>query len=128
MEAKLNTRGYGWLSFAGVLFLLVGAFNFIDGIVAILNSHYVNSYLVFGDLRSWGWAILVLGVIQFLVGLAVLAHQSWAALVGILLAVLDAVGQLLYLRTYPVWSVIIIAVDVLIIYGLSMYGFGTATE
>ena len=108
--------------FAGVLFTLVGVFNFIDGIVAIANSHYLNNHLVFGDLKSWGWTILILGVIQFLVGLAIVAGQTWAAYVGIVMAGLDAIGQLLFLPSYPVWSIIIIAIDVFIIYGLAVYG------
>jgi hypothetical protein len=109
--------------FAGVLFALVGIFNFIDGIVAISNARYLNSHLVFGDLKSWGWTMLILGIIVFLVGLGIIAGQSWAAFVGIVLAVLDAIGQLLFLPSYPVWSIIIIAVDVFVIYGLAMYGF-----
>jgi hypothetical protein len=108
--------------FAGVLFTIVGVFNFIDGIVAIANSHYLSSHLVFGDLKSWGWTILILGVIQFLIGLAIMAGQTWAAYVGIVMAGLDAIGQLLFLPSYPVWSIIIIAIDVFIIYGLAVYG------
>ncbi len=104
------------------MFTLVGVFNFIDGIVAIANAHYLNSNLVFGDLKSWGWTILILGALQFLLGLAIIAGQTWAAYVGIVLAALDAIGQLLFLRSYPVWSIIIIAVDVFIIYALAVYG------
>jgi hypothetical protein len=122
VSANLEDRGTGWRTFAGVMFTLVGVFNFIDGIVAIANAHYLNSNLVFGDLKSWGWTILILGALQFLLGLAIIAGQTWAAYVGIVLAALDAIGQLLFLRSYPVWSIIIIAVDVFIIYALAVYG------
>lgn len=122
MGSDADVRGLGWRSFAGVLIVLVGVFNFIDGIVAVANANYFTGRLVFGDLKSWGWTILILGVLQFLVGLAILANQSWAAYVGILLAMLNAIGQLLYLPVYPVWSIIIIAVDVFVIYGLAVYG------
>ncbi|HEY2562167.1 MAG TPA: hypothetical protein VGI44_00570 [Acidimicrobiales bacterium] len=108
--------------FAGILFTLVGIFNFIDGIVAISNAHYLNSHLVFGDLKSWGWTMLILGIIIFLVGLGIIAGQAWAVFAGIVLAVFDAIGQLLFLPSYPVWSIIMIAVDVFVIYGLAMYG------
>ena len=107
---------------AGVLIMLAGFFNVIDGAVAIYNSHYFSSHLVFGDLRSWGWAMLILGIIAFLTGVAILAGQAWAAYVGIVLAMLNAIAQLLNLPAYPLWSVIIIAVDVLVIYGLTVYG------
>jgi hypothetical protein len=128
VATDLDDRGFGWRTFAGVLFTLVGIFNFIDGIVAITNAHYLNSHLVFGDLKSWGWTTLILGIIIFLVGLAIIAGQSWAAVVGIILAVLNAIGQLLFLPSYPVWSIIIIAVDVFVIYGLAMYGFGPSSD
>lgn len=128
MATNLEDRGTGWRMFAGVVFTLVGIFNFIDGIVAITNAHYLNSHLVFGDVKSWGWTMLILGIIVFLVGLAIIAGQSWAAAVGIVLAVLDAIGQLLFLPSYPVWSIIIIAVDVFVIYGLAMYGFMPASN
>ncbi len=128
MAAEAEVRGMGWRSFAGVLIVLVGIFNFIDGIVAIANAHYFTGHLVFGDLKSWGWTILILGVIQFLVGLAILGNQTWAAYVGILFAMLNAIGQLLYLPVFPVWSIIIIAIDVFVIYGLAVYGTRAASS
>jgi len=121
MDANLDARATGWRTFAGVLILLVAGFNFIDAMVAIANTHYLNSHLVFGTLVSWGWTILILGGIQFIVGLGVLAGQRWAAWAGIVFATLNAIGQLLYLPSYPVWSIIIISIDVLVIYGLAMY-------
>jgi|ERR1700733_6009578 hypothetical protein len=122
MATNIQDRGSGWRMFAGILFTLVGIFNFIDGIVAISNAHYLNSHLVFGDLKSWGWTMLILGIIIFLVGLGIIAGQAWAVFAGIVLAVFDAIGQLLFLPSYPVWSIIMIAVDVFVIYGLAMYG------
>ena len=121
MDGNLDARAAGWRTFAGVLILLVAVFNFIDGIVAIANTHYLNSHLVFGTLTSWGWTILILGGIEFIVGIGVLAGQKWAAWAGIAFATLNAIGQLLYLPSYPVWSIIIISIDVLVIYGLAMY-------
>jgi hypothetical protein len=111
---------------AGVLIMLAGFFNVADGAVAIYNSHYFSSHLVFGDLTSWGWAMLILGIIAFLTGLAILAGQAWAVYLGIVLAMLNAIGQLLNLPAYPVWSIIIIAVDVMVIYGLTVYGTSRA--
>jgi hypothetical protein len=114
--------GSGWRAFAGVLILIAGIFNLIDGIVAVADPTYLTDHLIFGDLRSWGWAILAIGAVQFLVGLAIFSGSGLAAFVGVLIAGLNAIGQLLFLRTYPVWSVITIAIDLLIIYGLTAYG------
>ncbi|HLN15415.1 MAG TPA: hypothetical protein VK277_01565 [Acidimicrobiales bacterium] len=136
MAMTMEERGSGWRVFAGIMILLVGIFNFIDGIVAIANPHYIYYYvspsgsssvethhLVFGNLTGWGWAMLILGVIQFLVALAIFAGQGWAAVVGIIVATLNAIGQLMLIGSYPWWSIIIIVIDVLVIYGLAVYGF-----
>ena len=135
MRDDVTRRGAGWRLFAGIMILLVGVFNFIDGIVAIANPHYYFFYvsptgsstaethhLIFGDLTAWGWAVLILGIIQFLIALAILARRTWAAIVGIVLAVFNAIEQLMLIGVYPWWSITIIVVDVLIIYGLAAYG------
>jgi hypothetical protein len=114
--------GSGWRAFAGVLILIAGIFNVIDGVVAVFDGKYLTNNLIFGDLRSWGWAMLALGAIQFLTGLAIFSGSGLAAFVGVLIAGLNAIGQLLFLRTYPMWSVITIAIDLLVIYGLTAYG------
>lgn len=144
MEARadrLATRGGGWRTFAGVMIMLAGIFNFIDGIVAVMGSNYYSFYytssgnssvtlhhLVFGSsVAAWGWMILILGVVEFLAALAIFARMPWAAAVGIFVAALNAIGQLLWIGVYPWWSVIAIAIDVLVIYGLAMYGFEPAS-
>jgi hypothetical protein len=116
--------------------MIVGAFNFIDGIVAILNPHYFaiqpsgygSAHLVVGDLTAWGWTIMILGVIQVLVAFGIFARQSWAAVAGIIVAGINAISQLLYLGVNPWWSIIAIGVDILIIYGLAVYGFTPRAE
>ena len=130
MAARVEGTGSGWRVFAGIMIMLVGIFNFIDGIVTIANPHYFTVYsvgythhVVFGSLNAWGWAILILGVVQFLAALAIFSQQSWGAVVGIIVAAFSAIGQLLYLGIDPWWSVVVIAIDVLIIYGLASYGF-----
>jgi hypothetical protein len=113
-----------WGIFAGIIIGLAGVFNFIDGIVAIANPHYfyvstTTHQLVFGDLTAWGWTILILGVIQFIIAFAILfSSAGWAAVLGIIIASLNAIGQLLNLGTDPWWSIIVITLDVFVIYGL----------
>jgi hypothetical protein len=133
-HALTERRGSGWRLFAGILIMLVGIFNAIDGIVTIANPHYFAIYsdgythhLIFGDLRAWGWAILILGIVQFLAALAVFSQRSWGAVVGIIVASFSAIGQLLYLGVDPWWSIIVIAVDVVVIYALAVYGFPELT-
>lgn len=108
--------------------MLVGFFNFIDGIIAIEKSSYLTNRLIFGNFTAWGWTMLILGIIQVLVGVGVFAGSDAAALLGILFALLNAIGQLLFLRAYPVWSIIMIALDVLVVYALLAHGFGAHTD
>jgi len=120
--------GVGWRAFAGTLIFLAGVLNFVDGIVTLEDPHYFvaigyGNRLIFGDTRSWGWAILIVGIVQFLTGLAIFFERNWAALLGIVIAALSATAQLLYIGTDPWWSIIVIALDVLVIYALALHGF-----
>ena len=120
--ARVDARGGSWLAFAATLIVLVGAFNLVDGIVAVSKHDYVVDDLLFGDLTAWGWVMIAFGAAQFAAGVAIVARAFWGSLAGIVLAGFNAIGQLGFLRHYPVWSTIIIAVDVLVIYALTMYG------
>ncbi|RFU40028.1 hypothetical protein DZF91_19130 [Actinomadura logoneensis] len=111
----------GWLGFAGVLGVLLGVFNVIDGLVALFNKDFflTNSgrLLVFG-FTAWGWIWLIVGLIQIAVGVGILAGQTWARAAGVVFAALAMIGHFTFLAAYPVWSVINILMAVLIIYGL----------
>jgi hypothetical protein len=120
--AQVEPPGSGWRAFAGTMILLSGLFNLLDGIVALTNSRYLVNQLVWSDLKTWGWILVAFGAVELLAGLAIFGGATWATMVGIVVTMLNALGQLAFLRSYPVWSAIIIAIDVLIIYGLTAYG------
>lgn len=117
-------RGYGWVTFAGVLLLILGTINVIEGIAAIGNAHFFvhNTNYVFASLNTWGWIVLCLGVIQLAVGLGVFAKNQFARWAGVAALSLNALAQLLMIPAYPFWSLSIFAVDILAIYGLVAYG------
>jgi hypothetical protein len=117
-------EGSGLVIFAAVLLLVVGFFNLIDGIVAITRSHVfvANAHYVVGDLRSWGWTVLILGVLQLLVAAGVVAGSQAARWTAVVLLGLDAIAQMMFLPSYPLWSIMIIAVDVVALWGLCAYG------
>jgi hypothetical protein len=119
-----NDRGFGWVLFAGVLLLLLGSLNSIEGIAAISNAHFfvANAHYVFGDLNTWGWVVLCIGVVQLLVGVGVFARSQFARWTGVVALGLNAIAQLLMMPAYPFWSLSLFAVDVLAIYGLVAYG------
>jgi uncharacterized membrane protein len=114
--------GTGWVLFAGVMLLLVGAWNIIDGIAALAGSDYLVNRLAFSNLHAWGWFFLIWGIVQCGVALAIWAGRGWAAVIGVISACGNIVGQLLWARTLPVWAIAIIVADVLVIYGLVVYG------
>ena len=117
-------EGYGTVIFASVLLLVVGFFNLIDGIVAIARSHVfvANAHYVFGDLRSWGWIVLILGVLQLLVAAGVVTGNQVARWTAVALIGLNAIAQMMFLPSYPLWSIMIIAIDVVALWGLCAYG------
>ncbi len=125
-EARRHTegRGYGLVLFASILLLIVGCFNVIEGIAAIANSHVftANAHYVFGDLRTWGWITLILGALQLLAAGGVLAGNQLARWFGVAFIGLNAIDQMFFIPAYPFWSLTIIAMDVVALYGLCAYG------
>jgi hypothetical protein len=123
----------GWLAFAGTVALVVGAFNFINGLVALFKDNYYlvgdNEILVF-NYTAWGWIWLIVGIVQLAVGGGIMAGKMWARVTGVVLAALAAIGHLAFLPAFPAWSVLTIALCVLLIYALTappagMRGAGT---
>jgi hypothetical protein len=115
----------GWLAFAGTLFVLIGAFNAIEGLIAIFNDEVFvvsDDGLAFADYTAWGWFFLILGIIQILVGFGILAGRGWARGVGIALAMLSALGHIAYLVAFPIWALITIGLSVVVMYGLLVKG------
>jgi hypothetical protein len=117
-------QGYGLVLFAAVLLLVVGFFNLIYGIAAIANSHVftANAHYVFGSLRTWGWITLILGALQLLAAGGVLTGNQLARWFAVAVVGLNAIDQMFFIPAYPFWSLMIIAVDVVALYGLCAYG------
>jgi hypothetical protein len=117
-------RGLGLVFFAAIMLLVVGIFNVIDGIAAIANSHFfvANAHYVIGDLRAWGWVVLILGLLQLLAGGGVMVGNQAARWFGIAVIGLNLISQLFFVPAYPFWALTIIAFDVFALYGLCVYG------
>jgi hypothetical protein len=130
MEASraATPKGTGWVTFAATLFLVVGTFNVINGIALIVDDNYFRAdELLFGDLTMWGWFAIVMGAVQILLGLAIFGGSVFAQVLGIMWAGLNACLHLFAIGAYPAWSIIIMAIDGLVIYGLTVYG-GSAAD
>ena len=124
--ATAGQSGAGWAGgmavFAGAVMMVIGVVHALAGIAAIIDDElYVSTpnYVYAFDLTGWGWLHLVLGIVVALAGIALLRGQTWARIVGIVLASLSIVANFLFIPYYPIWSLVIIALDVTIIWALS---------
>jgi hypothetical protein len=116
----------GWIVFAAVMLIMVGLLHAIEGFVALFKDSYylvASSGLVVNvDYTGWGWLHLILGLAVAATGAALFTGRMWARVVGVGLAALSIVANFGFSSAYPFWSLIIIAVDVLIIYALTVHG------
>jgi len=113
--------GAGWVAFSATLFLVLGIFNIIDGLVAISkDSHFAGDNLFFGDLTLWGVILLIIGFVQLIA--SYMLYGGRGQLIGIFLLVLNLVAQLFFLPAYPIWSILVMVICGMAIYGLTVYG------
>ncbi len=117
-------RGYRMVIFAAILLLMVGFFNMIYGIAAIANSHVfvANAHYVIGNLRAWGWITLIISVLQLAAAAGILAGNQLARWFAVAVLALNAIDMMFFVPAYPFWALMIIAVDVVALYGLCAYG------
>jgi hypothetical protein len=116
----------GWIGFAGVLMIILGALHAFEGLVAIFKDEYFlvskNGLALKLDFTAVGWTYLIVGVIVVLAGICVLAGQMWARIVGVILAALSLLANVAFMAAYPFWSLIMIALDIVIIMALTVHG------
>lgn len=117
-------EGMGWIVFATVMLGLAALWNVFAGIAAIADAHvYVaNANYVFSDLSTWGWIVLLLGIAQGIAALALMSGSELARWFGIAVAGINSIAQLMFIPAFPFWGIAMFAVDMLIIYGLAVYG------
>ncbi|HEV3382697.1 MAG TPA: hypothetical protein VG142_17170 [Trebonia sp.] len=110
--------------FAAALLAIAGFFNLIDGIAAIAKSsvYVVNARYVIGDLRAWGIVALILGVLMLFAALGVIVGNQLARWFAVAVVGVNTIAQMFFLPGYPFWSLMIIAVDVVALWGLCAYG------
>jgi hypothetical protein len=125
-DDSVQSGWVGWIAFAATMMILLGTFQAIQGFVAIFDEgfyHVTESGLVVDvDFTAWGWTHLLLGVLIVASGIGVLAGNMAARIAAVILAGLSAIVNLLFIEAYPIWSIIIITVDVLVIYALIVHG------
>lgn len=122
---EANPWALGFISFAAFMLILGGFFHATAGLVAIIDDEFyvaTRNYVFQFDTSTWGWIHLIAGVIAVCAGLALFTGATWARLVGTLVAMFSAIAAFANIPYYPVWSIIIIAIDVGVIWALVAHG------
>jgi hypothetical protein len=124
-ESDYSSWAVGWAGFAGVMLILVGVLDVIQGLVALFNDEFfvITQEWVFKfDVTTWGWIQLILGVILIASGAGIFSGNVAARIVGVFAAGVAAIANFAWLPYYPVWSIIVIAVCISVIWALTAHG------
>jgi hypothetical protein len=123
---------YGWIAFAGTMLLMLGMFHAIAGLVAVFRDEYFlvgrSGLVVTADFTTWGWVHLILGVVLTAAGAALFNGATWARAVAVLVALTSSLVNLTFLSAYPLWSAIMIGLDVMVIYAVTTHGTAADIE
>ena len=124
--AAQDSSWAGWIAFAGIVLLIIGALDVLQGFTAIIKDEYVVSTpqgLATFDATGWGWTTLIWGILIFITGLGLLGGSDWARWLAIIGVGLNAIGQIGFLanypQAYPLWNILIVALNILVLYALT---------
>jgi hypothetical protein len=121
-----GTAWAGWVVFGGVMLIMMGAFQITQGLVALFDDGFYavssNGLVVDIDYNTWGWIHIVIGLVGLAVGIGLLAGNLAARIAGVVIAFPSALVNLAFTSAYPVWSVIVIVLDVIVIYAIIVHG------
>ena len=124
-DREPSSGAVGWTMFAGFVMILVGSMHAIWGLVAIINDAFytsVQEYFLKFNVSTWGWIHLLAGIILVLAGFAVFSGAVWARTVGVIMALVSAIANFASIPYYPFWAICMIAVDLAIIWALTVHG------
>jgi hypothetical protein len=124
-DAVEGDRWTGWIAFAGILMIIGGFLQGFYGLIAIVNDTWAvwgNSGTVFLDITQWGWVHLIWGVIMVLAGLGVMSGNFLARTLGVILAAITALVNFAFIPVYPLWSITVVVIAIVVIYALVAHG------
>jgi uncharacterized membrane protein YidH (DUF202 family) len=123
MAMQTRNEGAGWRAFAGVMLIIVGLLDVVDGLWALDRSDTKINGLLYADkLGGWGWYYLILGIVLVLAGIGVFYRSQLARWVGIILGSIAVVSNMLWVFVFPITSLVVMFLAVLVVYGLVVYG------
>jgi hypothetical protein len=117
-------QGAGWVVFAAIMFVVAGALNVIWGIAAVSSSHFFvgNASYILSDLNTWGWVAIGFGALEGLTALSIWRGGAFGRWFGIAVAGLAILAAMMSIPAYPFWSLTLVAIYIVVIYGLVAYG------
>ena len=122
----VRTRWVGWVVFAGLTMIIVGTIEVMMSMVAFFNRAYyyvaASALAVHINYGAWGWIQLLIGLVFIAAGYGLIAGQLWARITAVVIAFLSAVANLAFIAAYPWWALTVIALDVVIIYAVTVHG------
>jgi hypothetical protein len=124
-ETTRVTGWVGWIWFAGLMLVMLGTFNIIQGLAAIFTDDVfvpTEGGAILLDLTGWGWVHFLVGLLALLAGLGLFSGATWARVFAVIVVMINAIAQLASLNFHPVWSIIVITLDVLVIWALIVHG------
>lgn len=123
-DTLFETEGDGWIIFASIMLGMVGIFNIIYGLVAHFSAPFytANANYVVTDLRTWSWILLGFGAAEVVAAACIPSRAQWARWLGIAVAGLTMIVSMVSIQGYPFWSLLFIGLNILVIYGLAVYG------
>jgi hypothetical protein len=124
-QRRPSGAAIGFTMFAGVLMITIGIWHAIIGFAGIVEDQFyavTPNYILEFDATTWGWIHLIAGIVVALAGFAIFSGAVWARTVGVFLAVLSLIANFAFIPFYPVWSIAIIALDVAVIWALTVHG------
>ena len=114
----------GWIGFAGLMMMIIGAIDFFEGLIAVIRKEYyafTPQGLIIFNTTTWGWLAMIFGIVLFLVGIGLTGGAGWARWVGIILIAVNLIGQLGWLgnSATPVWTLTVIALQIIVLFALT---------
>jgi hypothetical protein len=124
--ASEDSAWSGWIVFAAFVLMIVGGMDMLQGFVGIIKDEYVVATpkgIAILDITAWGWATLIWGALLIITGLGLLAAAGWARWLAIIGVSINAIGQIAFManypQAYPIWNLLIVALNILVLYALT---------
>jgi len=124
-ERDVSGWAVGGIAFAGTVMVMIGAFQIMEGIVAIANDSFylvTRNYTFDLDVTAWGWIHLIIGIVVLATGFSLFARSTWAGVTGIMICALSAISNFFFIPYYPIWALLLIGLNIWVIWALTRPG------